>query len=133
MDPLDFLVIADRYKRSDKEAERRTSIGRSYYGLYNFLVGVLSSKGVIFRETPEDHQMLISYLIKAGHARAAQAGQAVKDMRKYRNDADYRMSPAINASMSEFVYKKAVAAIDGFKVISGTELDVIIERIQAMP
>jgi len=51
MDAREFLPIAERMSTSANEAERRTSIGRSYYGLFHVLLGALSDRGVIFRET----------------------------------------------------------------------------------
>ena len=38
MNGADFLEVAKRLEDSPSEAERRTSIGRSYYALYNVLV-----------------------------------------------------------------------------------------------
>lgn len=70
MDARDFLAIAERYRSCHIEAERRTSVGRSYYTLFHVLLGVLSGKGVTFRGIPEDHYTLISYLTKAGNRAA---------------------------------------------------------------
>jgi hypothetical protein len=89
MDARDFFTIAERYKSSHVEAERRTSVGRSYYALFNVLLGTLSGKGVIFRGTPDDHYTLISYLTKAGNRASGIAGSALKDLRLERNRADY--------------------------------------------
>jgi hypothetical protein len=55
MNARDFLAVAAQFKNSENEAERRTSIGRSYYALFNVVIGVLTAKGVIFRQTPDDH------------------------------------------------------------------------------
>ena len=37
MDPLDFLNVADSLRNSGQESERRTSVGRSYFALFNHL------------------------------------------------------------------------------------------------
>jgi hypothetical protein len=133
MDAIDFFAIAERYQSSRIEAECRTSIGRSYYALFNTLVGVLSAKGVIFRGTPEDHYKLISYLTKDCKRAAAFAGSALKDLRLERNRADYDMTAAMRSKTSEFVYQKAIKAMNEFQSIAPPDLELIVERIQAMP
>jgi len=104
MNARDFFPVADRLRNSPSEAECRTSIGRSYYGLFNVLHGALASRGVIFREAPEDHFTLISYLSKARHRTAAAVGSALRDLRQERNRADYSLSVAIDAKTSDFVF-----------------------------
>jgi len=133
MDARDFLAIAERYRGSHIEAECRTSVGRSYYALFNVLLGVLSGKGVIFRGIPEDHYTLISCLTKAGNRAAGLAGSALKDLRVERNRADYDMKAAMNAKTSEFVYQKATKAMEEFQSIAPSDLQSIVEKIQAMP
>lgn len=65
MNARDFPEIADRFKDSAKKSECRTSIGRSYYGLLNVLLGALAVKGVPFRQPHDDHHLLVAYLTKA--------------------------------------------------------------------
>ena len=48
MNGRSFLRVADQFRASADEAEVRTSISRSYYALFNVLLGALSAKGVIF-------------------------------------------------------------------------------------
>jgi hypothetical protein len=76
MDARDFLLIADQSRTSSREAERRTSIGRSYYALFNVVLGTLAAKGVVFHESADDHRDLIAYPAKVGHHNAALVGQA---------------------------------------------------------
>ena len=45
MDPVDFLSIAGMLRASAMEAERRTSVGRSYYGLYNYNMNLVLGAG----------------------------------------------------------------------------------------
>ena len=103
MDAREFLPIAERMSTSANEAERRTSIGRSYYGLFHVLLGALSDRGVIFRETPEVHRNLIAYLTKGRNKVAASVGAVLKDLRQERNRADYRLKEICNAKSSELV------------------------------
>jgi hypothetical protein len=108
-------------------------VGRSYYALFNVLLGVLSGKGVIFRGTPDDHYTLISYLTRAGNKASALTGSSLKDLRPERNNADYDMRVMINAKTSEFVYQKARRAMQQFESISPADLDLIVERVKAIP
>lgn len=133
MDARDFFPIAERMCRSADEAERRTSIGRSYYGLFLVLLGTLSERGIVFRETPEDHQMLISYLLKGRNRTAASVGAALKDLRQERNHADYNLKEICTAKSSEFVYLKAAKALGNFESISDPEMVNLVRTIQALP
>jgi hypothetical protein len=133
MDAREFLPIAERMSTSANEAERRTSIGRSYYGLFHVLLGALSDRGVIFRETPEVHRNLIAYLTKGRNKVAASVGAVLKDLRQERNRADYRLKEICNAKSSEFVYQKAMKALRQFESISESELVSLVKTIQALP
>ncbi|MDP2998942.1 MAG: hypothetical protein Q8N47_15750 [Bryobacterales bacterium] len=133
MDARDFLVIADHFRASASEAERRTSVGRSYYALFNVVLGALSAKGVIFRQTPDDHHTLVSYLTKVKHRQAGSIAEALKGLRLDRNLADYDMRTAVSMKTSEFLYQKAKGAIEQFDSIPVTELNEIVRKIQAIP
>ena len=133
MDAKEFFPIAERMKTSANEAERRTSIGRSYYGLFHVLLGALSDRGVIFRETPDDHQNLIAYLTKGRNKVAASVGAVLKDLRQERNRADYRLKEICITKSSEFVYLKAMKALQQFESISEPELVSLVKTIQALP
>jgi uncharacterized protein (UPF0332 family) len=133
MDSREFLPIAERYRNSAIEAERRTSAGRSYYALFNAILATLSGKGVIFRSGPEVHHRLISYMAKAGFKSAASVGAVLKDLRNERNDADYGLNAPFDVSRSEFVYMKARRALLQFDAIQASELAEIVKNIQALP
>jgi hypothetical protein len=133
MDPREFLPIAERYMVSNSQAERRTSVGRSYYALFHVLLGALSARGVIFRQVPEDHYTLISYLARSGNKTAASVSSVLRDLRQERNRADYSLSDPFDLRISEFVYKKAIKALESFDSIPMAELATIVNKIQAMP
>jgi hypothetical protein len=133
MDPRDFFPIADSMRCSTNEAERRTSIGRSYYGLFHVVLAALSDRGVIFKETPQDHQMLINYLQRGGNRKAASVGAALKDLRLERNQADYHLKGICSTKSSQFVYQKATNALDQFEGLSESEFDALVETIQRLP
>lgn len=132
MNPVEFLDIADRFQASTSEAERRTSIGRSYYALYNILLGSLSSQRVAFENGGRDHGRLVYYLTKCGHRQADKIGGALKLLRNLRTDADYHMNVAIDARQSQLAYQRARTAVDRFNALPQADLHTIVQRIKAL-
>jgi uncharacterized protein (UPF0332 family) len=133
MDPRDFLAVAAQFKNSSDEAERPTSIVRSYYALFNAVIGALTARGVIFRQTPDDHRTLISYLTKVRHRTAGSVGSALNSLRSDRNRADYELASVISVKTTEFVFQKASDALAQFDSISAPEMGDIVSQIQAIP
>jgi hypothetical protein len=132
MDPAAFLDIAQQWQVSDSEAERRTSIGRSYYALFNILRQSLSSRGVTFRFRATDHGDLVDYLTRCGNQEAARIGGILNNLRVQRNDADYDMNLTIDTNQSQLAYRSAQEAVDKFNALSQTDLETIITRIQVL-
>lgn len=110
MDPADFLSVAARLRASPSEAERRTSVGRSYYGLYNVLRARFRTVANL-QGTSRDHGRLITYLTESNDARMQQVGEKLKNLRDLRNDADYEMDGPIDAAQSELAYQWAREAV----------------------
>jgi hypothetical protein len=132
MDAREFLLIAERFRNSGVEAERRTSAGRSYYALFNVVVSTLAGNGVPFSETYDDHRRLISNLTNAGSTTAASVGRLLKELRTDRNRADYRLDEMFESITSELVYSRAIKALRQFDSIPAAELASIVKRIQAL-
>jgi hypothetical protein len=130
MDPADFLDVADRLQASPSEAERRSSIGRSYYALYNVLLGTLSSQGVIFGRVGTDHGDLVHYLIKCGNREAARIGGALRDLRTSRNESDYNMNAVIDMAQSQLANGKAKRAIDRFNKLPLMDLQTVTRSMK---
>jgi len=133
MDPADFLNVADQFQASPFEAERRTSVGRSYYALYNVLFAFLSSRGVLFENGGRDHWWLVYYLTNCPHRQAARIGAALRDLRILRIDADYHMNVAINPPQSQLAYRQAGNAVNRFKGLQAADLQNIVQLINALP
>ena len=82
---------------------------------------------------PNTSQNRADYLTRAGNKASALTGSSLKDLRPERNNADYDMRVMINAKTSEFVYQKARRAMQQFESISPADLDLIVERVKAIP
>lgn len=133
MNARDFLAVAAQLKNSENGAERRTSIGRSYYALFNVVIRLLTARGVIFRQTPDDRHKLVSYLTKSKHRAAGSVGLALLSLRTDRNRADYEMAATISVRTAEFVFQRATGALAQFDSICAAEMSEIMRRIQAIP
>lgn len=132
MDAREFLLIAERFRNSRVEAERRTSASRSYYALFNVVVSTLAGKGVPFSETDDDHRRLISNLTNTGSTTASSVGRLLNELRTDRNRADYRLDEMFESTTSELVYSRAIKALRQFDSISAAELANIVKRIQTL-
>ncbi len=110
MDPAEFLSVAARLRASPSEAERRTSVGRSYYGLYNVLRARFRTVANL-QGNSRDHRRLIAHLIQSDDAGLQQVGEKLKNLRDLRNDADYEISFMIDAAQSELAYQWAREAV----------------------
>lgn len=131
--PTDFLTIANRFQSSGSEAERRTAVGRSYYAVYNLLIGALSKEGVHFEENADDHRMLVYYLIGSKVREAERAGEALKYLRNSRNDADYDMEKDINVQQSKFTFERANSTVTQFQALDSTRIKKLAEAIRHLP
>ena len=129
MDPLDFLEVAKRYSDSKLESERRTSIGRSYYALFNQVALRVSNFAPLPGDV-DDHRAVTAYLLNARVPALLEVGRKLKDLRVTRNDADYRMQLQIDGRKSELALLRAEDAIQKF----GTVNDPLLKAaLQAQP
>lgn len=134
---MEFLDIADQFQASPSEAKRRTSIGRSYYALYNVLFGFFSSQGVVFENGGGDHWRLVNYLTKCNDRQAFKIGGALRDLRTVRTDADYHMNIPIEVAESQLAYRRARNAINRFNGLQQSPdihtIVQIIKKVRVFP
>jgi hypothetical protein len=90
--------------------------------------------GVPLQRKSEDHGDLVHYLTRCPPlGRASTVGQALNDLRRDRNTADYEMNGHISKSKSEFVYKKALECFQDFKSLDDKELTRLRLSFRAIP
>ena len=85
-----FIRVADEIGKNYKsEPYQRTAVGRYYYGC--FLTGRrYYEKNTHRRLGKKDaHKKLINYFKKSDNSLENEIGRKLKNMRKYRNNADY--------------------------------------------
>ncbi len=90
MNPLEFLEVAKKLKDSLNESDRRTSVSRSYYSVFNYIRTYLEENSIPI-PTFAGHEVLIQYLKHSGMSKGKMLGQMVEDLRTERNKADYDM------------------------------------------
>jgi hypothetical protein len=134
-DPLLFLEIANRYKSSVNEYERRTAIGRAYYAVYNFVCDKLQKEGVQkFKNDGGDHDRMVYFLTNCNDPEAGIVGNLLKNLKATRKSADYRMDLLIDKRNSELAHDRALKAVEGFKKLSGLpKLAAIMNRLGDPP
>lgn len=133
MNPLDFLNVADRLKNATDEADLRTSISRSYYATYNFLLQSLSLHSVHFEKTGDDHARLGYYLASSKDPRTMKLAGKLRRLRVSRGEADYNLVAVKNASDSQLAFSTANAVIRDFGSIPLSDLTGIITTIRSLP
>jgi len=133
VNPADFLDIADQLRTSPSEAGQRTSIGRSYYALYNVVYGTLISQGVRLENEGSDHKLLVYYLTTCRDREADKIGGALRDLHSHRIDADYHMQLSIDPQQSEFAYRLARKTVDRFNALGVPDVQRIVQLIRFLP
>lgn len=129
MDALDFLDVANRLRDSEQESDRRTSVGRSYFALYNHVRTKLSN----FLQIPdrEDaHRAVAYYLTGTNHPNIRQVGQSLRDLRRSRNTADYNLETAVEIDQSRTAARRARRAVDR---IDGVNDQTLRNAVIAVP
>ena len=123
MEGKDFLEVANRLFKSAHEADRRTSVSRSYYAVFNHVKTVLESFGITLSSDASTHQKICQYLRNSGLDEAEGAAQNLSSLRTTRNDADYDMKASVFDNKNCLLwYKKAELCIDSFNGVDKKEL-----------
>ena len=110
MEPKEFLHLADELKndRNKTEAKLRTSIGRSYYALYNLMKSCLVSLGFKISTGHNGHTEVKNCFSGCGIDSLAQIGSALGSLRSDRNKADYGLCSIFtgNIAFQSFHYEE---------------------------
>lgn len=104
MDPLEFISVALRIANTDREADRRTAVGRAYYGAFHVARQFLLDCGLYFspKQTyaAEIHTRVRYCLLESGNPDAVHAGNRLFALRNQRNAADYDLDSTSFKSMA---------------------------------
>jgi uncharacterized protein (UPF0332 family) len=92
MNPEAFMVLAVKLSGSSGEAERRSAVSRSYYGLFHCACLLVEECGVVCPESAEAHDKVAKCLQHSGDAAIDAVGKELNSFRTVRNQADYRLT-----------------------------------------
>ncbi len=128
MDPLAFLDVARSLSGSAHESDTRTSVGRSYFAVFNHLRERLSPLKP-FPGDPEDHQRVLHYLMGANSPALRSVGQTLNDLRASRKHADYDMNMVIDQQQSKLAVTRADSAVAKSQGVDAGHLKALIQAI----
>lgn len=93
MEPKAFIDLAQSLvgQNNPNEAAIRTSVSRSYYGLYNLLSGFFEDNGFRLPGAAEAHTIVYRDLYNCGIPIVRRIAEFLQELRQERNKADYRL------------------------------------------
>lgn len=128
MDALDFLDVANRLQDSDRESDRRTSVGRSYFALFNYARARVSN----IRPIPDHvdaHLAVAHYLTRANDRNLQRVGHALGNLRISRNSADYELGAVVGINQSRAAALRAQRAVDRIDGVSEQTLRTAVAAV----
>lgn len=109
------------------EPEWRTAQGRAYYALYNHVTEEMSAINArLFKQDGQDHSRAASYLKGMPIADLQLVGVALENLKKARQDADYRMALAITHPVAQLTVDQADKEIARFDGVAKARLQGVV-------
>lgn len=87
-----FLDIAKKLVSMRTEPALRTAVGRSYYAAFNCAVQFLMGLGFPMSQSASDHEKVYYDLKNCGIVEMEETAKILYQLRRRRNEADYKMS-----------------------------------------
>jgi uncharacterized protein (UPF0332 family) len=94
----DFLDLASELAVADSEAAWRTAISRSYYAAFHVARDFLNNLGFDVPHSERAHVFIRSRLDASGQIDIEQAAEDLRELRRYRNQADYDLGRRLGQS-----------------------------------
>jgi hypothetical protein len=151
MDPIDFHKTAEFLKDQNEQCHLRTSINRSYYGLFLYLRDFFKNKGVQFpsRKWKSHHQFVLECLYESRFFQDSSGkdkkisnkkGKSkdsiilgihslLKTLLQWRTDADYKLHLMFRPTDSNDCLEKAIKTITNFEKLKNSEREKYIISI----
>lgn len=110
----DFLDLADQLQSGSdpSDAALRTSVSRAYYALFCIARDFAIQKGLLITETADDHYKVKEFF---SIGKRSGVGQILDDLRRWRNQCDYDVSPRNFRKMATDSIQRATRAIEMIK------------------
>lgn len=130
MDALEFLKVAKKLINGS-EANYRTSIGRSYYAVFNHLKKECISLGVAIPKSSKGHNDLLSNFYNSGIQEAVDIGVGINDLYSQRLNADYELQSVITKQTADLMLRKAEDIIAKYPAIDKTVFKAGVEKYRS--
>jgi hypothetical protein len=124
MEPEDFFKTAELLNsHRDEEANVRTSISRSYYGIFLYFREYLSKHGICKTKKPKEqvHDFLRDVLRYSNSTEGSILGDILGDLSQRRKDADYELARKFTPEDGEDALCIAQGAISDYVKIDPAE------------
>jgi uncharacterized protein (UPF0332 family) len=123
MQGRDFLAVASRLCRSNSEADRRTSVSRAYFAVFNQIKAELGKRDIAIEKTANGHDQLYRYLNNCGVAAGQRIASTLSSLRTIRDEADYDLeTPTFIEKTCVLQFELAEASLVRFSGINNDEL-----------
>ncbi len=122
----DFLVLAHSLANQSTEAAWRSAVSRAYYATFHVARQLLTDLNFRVPFADRAHGFLWLRLQNCGEAPIQTAGVNLKELRKYRNDADYDFSYNISQA---FARSKLIQAESIILALEAAALEPVRSQI----
>jgi len=128
MQGRDFLAVAARLCRSDFEADRRTSVSRAYFAVFNHIKAALIENRIRIVKTAQGHRQISDFLNNSGIGEDQKIAVKLDGLRTIRDEADYDLHTlTFNQATCTLEYQKAERLVHSF---NGVDVDALVAGIR---
>ena len=120
MKPVDFLEVAGEWAAGTREAEWRSAVSRAYYAAFHAAGDLLRQCRFRIPAAEQAHAYIWLRLANAGEPNVISAGNRLKDLRTYRNRADYDLGQPFAQTVAVSQVSRAEAIVKLLEPISAT-------------
>ena len=131
MDAQDFLKIAKKLLRYNSEANWRTSIGRSYYGIFNYLKHECRLVDLSISKGSSGHAELQRYFHNCGINEGIDIGSKIGDLYSQRIIADYELDDKVEEKTAKLMFVKAQDIARRFPAIDKPSFKAGVDKYKA--
>ena len=101
MDARDFHTLAQQLSLAATEAAWRSAVSRAYYAAFHTARQLMEDLGFLVPRADRAHAYLWLRLANCGEPQVGKAGQALNDLRRDRNWADYDLARFLSQTLAQ--------------------------------
>lgn len=128
MDAKDFLTIAKKLIKYNTEANWRTSIGRSYYAVFNYLKQECQALSLNIPKGAAGHGQLKNYFYNCAIDEGVDIGSKIGDLHSQRIIADYELGEKVEQKTAALMFEKAQDIAKRFPTIDKPTFKTGVEK-----